>query len=131
MNKSGFALKNNPLKDRGIPSNPKNGDDHCMESTEIAFTRHVSKRNTFNAEYYGINILTELLPLRQQVNGMRLVILADNSRPHTARERRAFCEENRLLLALHPPYAPDLAPSDLFSLQTYQELSADNRFSLT
>jgi hypothetical protein len=26
----------------------------------------------------------------------------------------SFCEENRLRLAVHPPYSPDLAPSDLF-----------------
>jgi hypothetical protein len=25
-----------------------------------------------------------------------------------------FCEENRLRLAVHPPYSPDLTPSDFF-----------------
>jgi hypothetical protein len=34
--------------------------------------------------------------------------------PHTARKCRAFCEENRLRLAVHPPYSPDLAPSNFF-----------------
>jgi hypothetical protein len=32
------------------------------------------KGNTFNAEYYRINILTELLPLPPQVDGRRFVI---------------------------------------------------------
>jgi hypothetical protein len=46
------------------------------------------KGNTFNIEYYRVNILTELLPLRPQVDGRRLVTHADNARPHTARKRR-------------------------------------------
>jgi hypothetical protein len=28
----------------------------------------------------------------------------------------SFCEENRLRRAVHPPYSPDLAPSDFFLL---------------
>jgi hypothetical protein len=43
------------------------------------------KRNTFDAEYYRVNILTKLLPLRPQVDERRLVIHADNAKPHTAR----------------------------------------------
>jgi histone-lysine N-methyltransferase SETMAR len=72
------------------------------------------KVSTFNAEYYHVNILTELLPLRPQVNGRRLVIHADNARCRTARKRQAFCEGNRLRLDVHPPYSADLAPSDFF-----------------
>jgi hypothetical protein len=44
------------------------------------------KECTFNAEYYHVNILTELLPLRPQVDGKRLVIHAGNARPRTARK---------------------------------------------
>jgi hypothetical protein len=32
-----------------------------------------------------------------------------------------FCEENGLPLALHPPYSPDLAPSDFFLLGYVKE----------
>jgi histone-lysine N-methyltransferase SETMAR len=72
------------------------------------------KANTFNAEYYRVNIFTELLPFRPQIDGRRLVIHADNAKSHTTRKCRAFCQENRLRLAVHPPYSPDLAPSDFF-----------------
>jgi transposase len=67
------------------------------------------KGNTFNTEYCLVNILTELLPLRAQVDERRLVIDADNARTHTTRKCQAFCEENRLRLAIHPPYSLDLA----------------------
>jgi hypothetical protein len=48
------------------------------------------KGNTFNTEYYHVNILTELLPLCLQVDGRRLIIYADNVKPHTARKYRVF-----------------------------------------
>jgi hypothetical protein len=71
------------------------------------------KRNTFNGEYYRVNMLTELLPFRPQVDGKRLVVHGGNARPHTARKCRACCEENRLHLAVHR-YSAELAPSDFF-----------------
>jgi hypothetical protein len=45
------------------------------------------KGNIFNAQYYPVNILAELLPLHPQVDERRLVIHVDNARPHTARKR--------------------------------------------
>jgi histone-lysine N-methyltransferase SETMAR len=72
------------------------------------------KGNTFNTEYYRVNFPTECLPHRSQINGRRLVIHADNARPHTARKCQVFCEENRIRLTVHPLYSPDLAPSDFF-----------------
>jgi hypothetical protein len=49
------------------------------------------KGKTFNVEYYPVNILTELLPLRPHVDERRLVVHIDNARPHTAQKSRAFC----------------------------------------
>jgi hypothetical protein len=67
----------------------------------------------FTAEYYHVQLLTELLSLRPQIDRRRLFIHADNAKPHTTRKCRAFCEEKRLHLAVHPLYSPGLVPSDL------------------
>jgi hypothetical protein len=40
-----------------------------MESTGISFTRHASKNNTFNTEYYHVNIVTEILPPTSMLMG--------------------------------------------------------------
>jgi hypothetical protein len=72
------------------------------------------KGNAFNAEYYRGNILIEILSLGLHIDGRRLVIHANNARPHTARKCGPFFEENRLCLAVHPPYSPDFALSDFF-----------------
>jgi transposase len=72
------------------------------------------KGSTFNSECYHVNILAEPRSLCLQFNGRKLVIHADNVRPHTAQKCQAFCEEKWLCLAGHPPYSHDLAASDFF-----------------
>jgi histone-lysine N-methyltransferase SETMAR len=42
-----------------------------------------------------------------------LIVHADNTRPHTATAPQEFMNEDGLERAIHPPYSPDLAPSDL------------------
>jgi histone-lysine N-methyltransferase SETMAR len=41
-----------------------------------------------------------------------VVLLNDNTRPHTAARTRALLEYFNWELCDHPPYSPDLAPSD-------------------
>jgi hypothetical protein len=41
-----------------------------------------------------------------------VVLLHENARPHTAARTRALLEHFNLELFDHPPYRPDLAPSD-------------------
>jgi hypothetical protein len=48
-------------------------------------------------------------------NERKLLMHADNVRPHTAKLSAQYFNENRMKSAPHPPYSPDLAPSD-FSL---------------
>jgi transposase len=69
---------------------------------------------TFNTEYYRDNILAALTQFQPEDDGTKLVVHADNARVHTAQKCRTFCEENGLRIAPHPPYSPDLAPSDFF-----------------
>jgi transposase len=69
---------------------------------------------TFNAEYYRDDILATLTQFQPEDDGRKLVVHADNASAHTAQKCRTFCKENGLRLAPHPPYSPDLAPSDFF-----------------
>jgi histone-lysine N-methyltransferase SETMAR len=72
------------------------------------------KGQKFNANYYIDRILQTLLESRSTVRGPGLIIHADNASSHAARKTLKFCRENRLEMAPHPPYSPDLAPSDFF-----------------
>jgi histone-lysine N-methyltransferase SETMAR len=99
---------------RNIIQDPKMMVTIAWNPPEFHLLDALPKGNTFNAEYYRVNLLTELLPLHPQVDERKPVIHADNARTHIARKFRAFCEENLLRLAAHPAYSPDLAPSDFF-----------------
>jgi transposase len=72
------------------------------------------KGRTLNTEYYRDNILAALTQLQSEEDGRKLVVHLDNAKAHTAQKCQTFCEENGLRPALHPPYSPDLAPSDFF-----------------
>jgi hypothetical protein len=79
--------------------------------------RLLPKGMKFNSTYYIHGILPPLLDwykARCGVAQQNLVIQADNARPHTAKVVSDFCEENQITVAPHPPYSPDLAPSDFY-----------------
>jgi histone-lysine N-methyltransferase SETMAR len=71
----------------------------------------------FNAKYYTNKILSRVSEWRQEQRGgvaRRLIVHADNARPHTAAISTSFLDENGMMKAHHPPYSPDLAPSDFY-----------------
>jgi hypothetical protein len=73
------------------------------------------KAPKFNAGYYIAEILGPLSQWRSiEVVGSerKLLVHADNARPHTARSSTQYFNENQMKSAPHPPYSLGLAPSD-------------------
>jgi hypothetical protein len=71
----------------------------------------------FNSSYHRREILEPLSEWRREQAGgasRKLIVHADNARPHIAAASQEFMEENGLERAIHTPYAPDLAPSDFY-----------------
>jgi histone-lysine N-methyltransferase SETMAR len=66
------------------------------------------------SQYYIDNILSEICALHIAGDRNKLVIHADNVRPHVSTRVKEYMEEDGLRTAPHPPYFPDLAPSDFF-----------------
>jgi hypothetical protein len=95
----------------------------------------------FNAGYHAYT--TEIL---KRINNWwkgqgagstrKLIVYADNARPHTTKLLMDFMHANRMPRVPHPPYSPDLAPSDFFlfghvkrQLGGYSLDHADNLFT--
>jgi histone-lysine N-methyltransferase SETMAR len=95
-------------------SRPKKMLTIVCNPLEFHLLEALPKDRSFKVEYYRDSFFRALLPLRRQVDGRKLIIHVNNARGHTARECRALFIENRLWLAVHPPYSPDLAPSAFF-----------------
>jgi transposase len=67
---------------------------------------------TISAARY-VQTLNELRrALREKCQKQKTVVQHDNAKPHTARLTLQTIQKNGWELLSHPPYSPDLAPSD-------------------
>jgi hypothetical protein len=58
--------------------------------------------------------ITDLAPVLGLMLRVKMLVHADNARPHTAKLSTQYFNENRTKSAPHPPYSPDLALSDFY-----------------
>jgi histone-lysine N-methyltransferase SETMAR len=88
-----------------------------LESARVPFDQGSRKGRKFNTGYYIAEILEPLSQWRSieaAENERKLLVHADRARSHTAKLSTQYFNENRMKLAPHPPYSPDLAPSDFY-----------------
>ncbi|KAJ4452248.1 hypothetical protein ANN_03766 [Periplaneta americana] len=87
---------------------------------------------TVNADRYCETLRKLRRAIQNKRRGMLtagVVLLRDNARPHTARRTAAVLTEFEWKLFDHPPYSPDLAPSDFHVfLHLKKFLSSGERF---
>jgi histone-lysine N-methyltransferase SETMAR len=86
----------------------------------------LEKGRKFNAGYYIVEILEPLSQWRSieaACKERKLLVHADNARPHTAKLSTQSLNENRMKSVPHPPYSPDLAPSDFFLFGMSRDVS--------
>ena len=57
------------------------------------------------------------------------VLLHDNAKPHTAKKTVAVAKELGFDILPHPPYSPDIAPTDYHVLRSIQQFLADKLFN--
>ena len=70
---------------------------------------------TITSENYG----KLLLKLKEKIiekreNSDNVLLLHDNAKPHTAKENKKLIKKMKWEIIDHPPYSPDLSPSDYF-----------------
>lgn len=58
-----------------------------------------------------------------------VILQHDNARPHVAEVVKTYLETLKWDVLPHPPYSPDLAPSDYYLFQSMQHGLADQHFS--
>lgn len=91
------------------------------------------RNTTINADAY----CATLRRLRQAIQNRRrgklsrgIVLIHDNARPHTARQTQTLLHDAFHWDTFdHPPYSPDLAPSDFYLFSKMKEHLAGKRFT--
>jgi hypothetical protein len=79
--------------------------------------KFLEKGHKFNTGYYIAEILEPLSQshsIEAAGNERKLLVHADNARPHAAKLSTQSFNGNRMKSAPHPPYSADLAPSDFY-----------------
>ena len=84
------------------------------DSEGVVHTEFLEQGNTVNSTKY-VNTLEKLKARLRRVRSEKVSIIHhDNARPHTSLETRTALDRLGLRTLPHPPYSPDLAPSDFF-----------------
>ena len=58
----------------------------------------------------------------------KIRLLHDNAKPHTSKKTKKSIEELRIKIIKHPPYSPDLAPSDYYLFPRLKDNIRGKRF---
>ncbi|GFX18050.1 histone-lysine N-methyltransferase SETMAR [Trichonephila clavipes] len=86
---------------------------------------------TLNSDLYCQQLDRLKLVIEQKwpelANRRGVVFHQDNARPHTSVVTRQNFWEHGWEVLMHPPYSPDLAPSDYHLFLTFQNLLSDKK----
>jgi hypothetical protein len=94
---------------------------HGFQVVDAMPCHAMPKGEMFTADYDTTFALlpTEIVARHGERGERKLVMYADDARPHPTKVTRACCDDNFLRIASHPrhsPYSPDFASSDVFLL---------------
>ena len=85
----------------------------------------------FNGKYFIDEILDPIYeittPLREEF-GRNIILHYDNARPHTSRKVTDYLESHDIEKAPHPPFSPDIAPSDFYLFGYIKQKIAGRHF---
>jgi hypothetical protein len=75
------------------------------------------KGQKYTSQYYIDYILSEICALRDARDRRKLVVHADNVRPHVAKRGKQYLQDNNLKSAPHPPYSQECSKGQNSRLQ--------------
>ena len=98
------------------------------DSEGVVHTEFSEQGNTVNSTNY-VNTLEKLKARLRRVRSEKVSIIHhDNARPHTSLDTRTTSDRLGLRTLPHPPYSPDLAPSDFFLFPKLKDYLKGNRY---
>ena len=120
-----------PLKPRTTISALKRMVSFFWDNQGPLLIKWLPGGRTVNSQYY-IEVMREL---REEIKNSRrgkltkgILHLHDNARPHTSQETLAIIRDLHFEILPHPPYSPDLAPSDYWIFGALKKPLKGRRF---
>lgn len=120
-----------PKKFRVAPSAGKVMASVFWDSQGVIMVDYLATGGTVTGQYYA----TLIIQLRENIKAKRrgmlskgVLLLQDNAPSHTSQVATAAIRDARLQLLQHPPYSPDLAPSDFYLFPRMKDHLRGTRF---
>ncbi|CAH1993498.1 unnamed protein product [Acanthoscelides obtectus] len=104
------------------------GDKSWIYSGHIA-TIPLNEQRPVTAGWYTTICLPKVITELRKINPERRIILhQDNASSNTAQKTRQYLTEENVEFLDHPPYSPDLSPSDFFTFPKLKNRLRGQRF---
>mgnify|MGYP003416975832 FL=1 len=97
----------------------------------IIFIDYLKKGKTINNDYYVAlleRLKDEIAKKRPHLKKKKVLFHQDNAPCHKSMKSMAKLQELGFELLPHPPYSPDLAPSDFFLFKDLKRMLAGRKF---
>ncbi|CAH2103595.1 unnamed protein product [Euphydryas editha] len=124
-------VTDSPKKFKVTPSAGKIMATVFWDFKGILLIEYTKKGETINAEKYSTTLRHLREAIKEKSKGKlakKVLLLYDNAPVHTVRLSKAAVREYGFEEINHPPYSPDLAPSDYFYSQMYKQISGESNF---
>ena len=120
-----------PKKAKVVPSAGKVMATVFWDSQGVILIDYIEKGKTITGAYYSSlldRLKTELQEKRPRLAHKKVLFHHDNAPAHSSGVVAAKLMELRFQLVPHPPYSPDLAPSDYYLFPNMKKWLAGRRF---
>jgi len=98
----------------------------------VIFEHYIPRGNTVKSAMYADLLENHQLPVikskRRGLLSTGVLLQQDNARPHTARSTVATIQNLSFECLPHPPYSPDLVPSDFYVFGPLKEAMGGKSF---
>jgi hypothetical protein len=126
MNSSGYHEMKKFPKENDIQFNQKFMLMIVWNPRGFHLIKVLEKVRKFNADYdvaETFEPLSQWCSIEATGNERKLLVHADNARPHTDKLSTQYFNENQMKSPPHPPYSPDLAQSDFYLFGMSRDVS--------
>ena len=95
----------------------------------MLFWELLDNKQTINADVYGEQLRKLAAAVREKrPKRLSVALLQDNARPHIAKSTRHILEKLGWTTVPHPPYSPDIAPSDYHLFRNLKQHLREKKF---
>jgi len=98
------------------------------DANGVILADFLNSGTNINSEYYS-NLVLEARKKRRKSRLCDLYYLADNAPVHTSQHSKAVFDTIGMRMLQHPPYSPDLAPSDFYLFRHLKKHLRGERFN--